>query len=543
MDGIVRQSTSFTAQLGKFIDDTDGVTAETGLTIANTDIRISKAGGAFAAKNSGGGTHDENGYYSVTYDATDTATVGLMKVACKVAGALAVEKRYQVVEEAIYDALYASGATGLLPANVTQISGDSGAADNCESFFDGTGYAGTNNVIPTVTALTNKTGFSLASTGLDLVTAWTVDITGSLSGSVGSVSGAVGSISGVTFPSNFSMLGINASGHVSRVTFVDTTTTNTDMRGTNNALLASSAPTNFGDLSISATTGLVSLAADQSGVTIGTVNAATLAASQPNYAPNTTTPPTAAAIADAVWGEAIADHSGTSGSTAESLSNASAPTAAQVADAVWTEAIADHSGVSGSTAAKLNGLSASQGTGANSITPTVNDGTDPLESAKVRFTKGAESYIGTTNASGTFTTPFSLDNGTWTVAITLPGYTFTQTTLVVTGNATPTYSMTASGLSVPESPRIRARLLVLDKTTKLGKAGFALTIVEAGPSTTDGYASETASRTVTSDANGLAEWYALPGERYQITGPLGVQYSVKISDSATDPHNVDSVLV
>jgi hypothetical protein len=35
-----------------------------------------------------------------------------------------------------------------LPVNVTQISGDSGAADNAEAFFDGTGYDGANNVIP-----------------------------------------------------------------------------------------------------------------------------------------------------------------------------------------------------------------------------------------------------------------------------------------------------------------------------------------------------------------------------------------------------------
>lgn len=35
--------------------------------------------------------------------------------------------------------------------NVAQLSGDSTAADNAEAFFDGTGYAGTNNVIPTVT--------------------------------------------------------------------------------------------------------------------------------------------------------------------------------------------------------------------------------------------------------------------------------------------------------------------------------------------------------------------------------------------------------
>lgn len=38
-------------------------------------------------------------------------------------------------------------------ANVTQISGDATAADNEEAFFDGTGYAGTNNVIPTVTTV------------------------------------------------------------------------------------------------------------------------------------------------------------------------------------------------------------------------------------------------------------------------------------------------------------------------------------------------------------------------------------------------------
>lgn len=48
----------------------------------------------------------------------------------------------------------------------------------------------------TSVTVSDKTGFSLASTGLDLVTAWTTNITGSLSGSVGSVTGAVGSVTG-----------------------------------------------------------------------------------------------------------------------------------------------------------------------------------------------------------------------------------------------------------------------------------------------------------------------------------------------------------
>ena len=51
-----------------------------------------------------------------------------------------------------------------------------------------------------------------------------------------------------------------ATNKVQGVVLVDTTTTNTDMRGTDSALLAASAPTNFGDLSITATTGRVDVA-------------------------------------------------------------------------------------------------------------------------------------------------------------------------------------------------------------------------------------------------------------------------------------------
>lgn len=51
-------------------------------------------------------------------------------------------------------------------------------------------------------------------------------------------------------------------------------------------------------------------------------------------------------IADAVWEEAIADHSGTAGSTAEALDAASAGASspADIADAVWDEAMAGHNG-------------------------------------------------------------------------------------------------------------------------------------------------------------------------------------------------------
>jgi len=68
----------------------------------------------------------------------------------------------------------------------------------------------------------------------------------------------------VTVPANHASMGIESDGDITKVnlcantTLVDTTTTNTDMAGTDNALLASSAPTNFGDMSIEVTTGIVS---------------------------------------------------------------------------------------------------------------------------------------------------------------------------------------------------------------------------------------------------------------------------------------------
>jgi len=116
----LKQSTaSQSVLLGPFVDDTDGATAETGLTIANTDVKLSKNGATMASKNSGGGTHDANGWYAITLDATDTNTVGRLQVSCKVSGALAVWAEFQVLEETVYDALFGSGAAGELAVKLS----------------------------------------------------------------------------------------------------------------------------------------------------------------------------------------------------------------------------------------------------------------------------------------------------------------------------------------------------------------------------------------------------------------------------------------
>lgn len=136
----LRQSTaSQEVPLGPFVDDTDGKTAETALSIANTDIKIQKTGATtLANKNSGGATHISAGNYYAVLDATDTDTIGPLRIYVQMTGALAVWLDCCVLDEAVYDvwfgttapstgtALDAAGvrsAVGLASANLdTQLS-------------------------------------------------------------------------------------------------------------------------------------------------------------------------------------------------------------------------------------------------------------------------------------------------------------------------------------------------------------------------------------------------------------------------------------
>ena len=105
------------------------------------------------------------------------------------------------------------------------------------------------------------------------------------------------------------------SGAVVNVDTVDTCTTNTDMRGTDSALLASSAPTNFGDLAITATTGKVTVGTndDKTGYSISGTITTLDALDTAQDTQHTTTQsaisslndPSSADIADAVWDELL----------------------------------------------------------------------------------------------------------------------------------------------------------------------------------------------------------------------------------------------
>lgn len=112
MHSYLRQATSSqTRVLGPFLDDTDGRSPETELSIANTDIYLVANGGSPYTKSSGGAIHRINGEYAVTFDEVDTATVGELTVSVIVAGALPVRAKFVVLEEAVYDSLFALGSS------------------------------------------------------------------------------------------------------------------------------------------------------------------------------------------------------------------------------------------------------------------------------------------------------------------------------------------------------------------------------------------------------------------------------------------------
>ncbi len=93
-------------KIGPFLDDTDGKTAETALTISQADVRLSKNGGDIAQKTEATScTHDELGIYDCPLDATDTGTLGRLQLWVHEAGALPVWHEFTVLVANVFDSL------------------------------------------------------------------------------------------------------------------------------------------------------------------------------------------------------------------------------------------------------------------------------------------------------------------------------------------------------------------------------------------------------------------------------------------------------
>lgn len=125
----LRQSTAGQViQIGPLAKSADG-TAQTGQTIANTDIKLLKNNAtASVNKNSGGATELETGTYYATLDATDTNTLGRFSVKVAMASTLVWRESFMVLPTQVYDSLVLG--TDLLQVDMIELSSNASAASN-----------------------------------------------------------------------------------------------------------------------------------------------------------------------------------------------------------------------------------------------------------------------------------------------------------------------------------------------------------------------------------------------------------------------------
>jgi hypothetical protein len=331
----IPQSTAKLVMFKAYLD-TDHTTEATGKTIA---ITISKNGGAFGNPNAGAtnATEVSSGWYKVTLDTTDTGTLGPIAVRGAQADIDDVGVLFEVVAvtltaAVIADAVWDEDATGHQTGGTFgQAIGDPGADTTTIYQSVVTDAAGTHvaadiiaikaqtAAIETDTAEIGAAGAGLTNINLPNQTMDIVgSITGNLSGSVGSVTGAVGSVTGAV--GSISAGGIVAASFAANAITaakLDPDVTTELQAGLATSSAVATLQTSVDDLPTNAELATSQAAADD----------ATLAAIA---ALNDVT---ATEVADAVWEEILADHSGTVGSTAEALN------AAGAAGDPWTTAL------------------------------------------------------------------------------------------------------------------------------------------------------------------------------------------------------------
>jgi len=205
---LIKQSTAATLTIGPFLDITDGVTPEVALAAGSVDeIGVYKHGATALTDISGDTTftHRAGGTYTITLDTGDTDTVGLMRLLVRDdSEALPVWMDLMVLPANVYDSLI--GGTDLLDTNVAQWLGTAVATPTTGGVpeVDLTHIAGA-----IVNAATAQLGVNVAQISGDGPAADNME-------------------------SDYDGAGYNKSNST-----IGTTTTNTDMRGTDNAALAS----------------------------------------------------------------------------------------------------------------------------------------------------------------------------------------------------------------------------------------------------------------------------------------------------------------
>ena len=217
---------------------------------------------------------------------------------------------------------------------------------------------------------------------------------------------------------------------VAGVVLVDTTTTNTDMVGTNSAATATALSSH--DDALDSASGDITSILDDTGSTGVAIAAAAIAEIRSGLARATALTIHDNALAAAE--ETINTINGNVNSILTDTGSAgvviSAANKADIADRVWDETMADHVGA-GTTGAKLNGATGAAGSGAITYTYTVyeDDESTPLAGVDVWVTTdsaGANVVAGTVVTDVSGEAIFYLDAATYYFWRQMPGWNFTN---------------------------------------------------------------------------------------------------------------------
>jgi len=266
MSILLPQSTAYTFRLGPFLDSTDGNTQENALTIAHTDVLLSKAGGALTAKAettnlTGTGA---NAHYTCILGTGDTGTLGALRVWCHVAGALSVYQDFLIVTALIYNSLVAGSdnlqvdtiqwlgtacatptVNGVPEVDITHWRGEQVSTTTVAGYPKvDTAYIGSTaqtgaDLSVAINDIDNFVDTEIANIQSRLPAALTANgnmkcslmeiISTALTETAGQIAAAFKQFFDVGTPT----------GTMKAITLVSTCTTNTDMRGTDSAALAS----------------------------------------------------------------------------------------------------------------------------------------------------------------------------------------------------------------------------------------------------------------------------------------------------------------
>jgi hypothetical protein len=478
---ITRQSTGRTILVGPVLDSTGA--AKTDEVIGN--IKITKNGTVGAADGSATLTHDHAGKYKLALTANDCDTVGVLEISLNSGTNDMPVKGLNVVETAIWDALFADGATGLLPANVTQIGGDAQSATDLKDFADA-GYDPATNKVQGVLLVDATTNL----TDLPTIPANWLTAAGLAADAVTEIQSGLATATNVSDAQSAIIAQVDAN-----ETKIDAVKAKTD-----------NLPSDPADQSviIAATDAIltaVGTRSSQSSVdTIDTVvDAIKVKSDQLKFT-----------TANKVDSTAVLD----SASLRSALGMSAADLDAQL-DAI------------------LAAASAGAGTGARTVTITVNDGTTALQNAVVRLTEGVNTFRALTNASGVAT--FNLDDVTYTVAITKSGYSYAGTTLVVDGTETRTYSMTVVSITPPDGPtKTVLTILCLDENGDADSGVNVSIRYVTVPTDSVDIAFPGASITKTSNGSGVATFQVIKGATIEYKrGTRDVWLEATMSDEDT----------